>query len=83
MMMMCREPYIPRLLSHILRNGPENIMKYKNTWHVEHVVLPALDDWAREQEEKGIVEKAWKVGTLDESPFYPGWEGRWREKQGF
>lgn len=77
------EPYIPRLLSHVVRHGPENIMKYKSTWHVEHVALPALKAWAAEQEERGVVQKAWEVGTLEESPFYPGWEALWRGRQGF
>ncbi|KAL8920404.1 MAG: hypothetical protein Q9208_006285 [Pyrenodesmia sp. 3 TL-2023] len=77
------EPHIPRLLSHILRHGPSNIMKYKSTWHVEHVALPALEAWAAEQEDDGVVEKGWEVRTLDESPFYPGWEARWKGRQGF
>ncbi|KAG6827720.1 hypothetical protein H0H92_010657 [Tricholoma furcatifolium] len=68
------EPYIPRLLARILRDGNEELMKYKGTWHVEHVVLPALDKWAVEQEEKGWVPKDWKERTLDEDPFFPGWE---------
>lgn len=58
-------------------------MAYKNTWHVEHVVLPALDRWAKEQEKEGTVEEGWEMGTLDESPFFRGWEDRWRGKQGF
>ncbi|KAI4172334.1 MAG: hypothetical protein LQ343_003592 [Gyalolechia ehrenbergii] len=77
------EPHIPRLLAHILRNGPQNIMAYKNTWHVEHVVLPALDRWAREQESEGMVEKGWEVSTLEETPFFRGWEEKWRARQGF
>ncbi|KAG6876506.1 hypothetical protein C0992_012681 [Termitomyces sp. T32_za158] len=67
------EPYIPRLLARILRDGKEEVMKYKGTWHVEHKVLPALDYWASEQEEKGWVPKDWKERTLDEDPFFPGW----------
>ncbi|KAG5340144.1 hypothetical protein E4T56_gene19449 [Termitomyces sp. T112] len=68
------EPYIPRLVAKILRDGKEEIMKYKGTWHVEHRVLPALDQWALEQEEKGWVPKDWKERTLDEDPFFPGWD---------
>ncbi|KAG6902067.1 hypothetical protein C0995_004765 [Termitomyces sp. Mi166 len=68
------EPYIPRLVARILRDGKEEIMKYKGTWHVEHKVLPALDQWALEQEEKGWVPKDWKERTLDEDPFFPGWD---------
>lgn len=58
-------------------------MEYKNTWHVEHVALPALDEWAREQVDKGWVEKGWAVGTLEESPWFKGWEEAWKEEQGF
>ncbi|KIW02114.1 uncharacterized protein PV09_06605 [Verruconis gallopava] len=77
------EPYIPALVLKVLNEGKENLMKYKNTWHVEHVVKPALAQWAKEQEEKGVVQKDWKVQTLDESPFFPGWEEKWRRQQGF
>ncbi|KAL9593391.1 MAG: hypothetical protein Q9219_007572 [cf. Caloplaca sp. 3 TL-2023] len=77
------EPCIPRLLAHILRNGPQHIMAYKSTWHVEHVVIPALDRWAREQDRERLVEKNWVVGTLEETPFFRGWEERWRGRQGF
>ena len=58
-------------------------MAYKNTWHVEHVVLPALQAWKQEQEDKGMVPRGWEVGTLAEAPFFPGWEESWRGKQGF
>ncbi|KAL8797260.1 MAG: hypothetical protein Q9182_007214 [Xanthomendoza sp. 2 TL-2023] len=78
-----REPYIPSLLLHLLRHGKPNIMAYKNTWHVEHVVLPALETWVAEQIDSGIVEKGWEVATLKEAPFWPGWEGVWRGRQGF
>lgn len=58
-------------------------MEYKNTWHVKHVVLPALEEWAREQEERGVVERGWKVATLEESPYFRGWEEKWHRQQGF
>ncbi|WEW55993.1 hypothetical protein PRK78_001428 [Emydomyces testavorans] len=77
------EPGIPALVAKILREGKRSIMEYKNTWHVEHVVLPALDRWAKEQEEKGIVEKGWEVATLEESPYFRGWEEKWHRQQGF
>ncbi|KAL9608020.1 MAG: hypothetical protein Q9167_007124 [Letrouitia subvulpina] len=78
-----REPKIPALVAHILRHGKRSIMEYKNTWHVEHVALPALEKWAREQVDKGWVEEGWTVGTLEESPWWKGWEEVWREEQGF
>lgn len=77
------EPYIPALLSKVLREGKKNMMEYKSTWHVEHKVLPALDAWAKEQEENGLTEKGWEVRTLDESPWFPGWMEKWHRQQGF
>jgi hypothetical protein len=77
------EPYIPSLLVKLMKEGKENLMKYKNTWHTEHVVLPALEEYERSQIERGIVDKAWVCHTLDESPWYPGWKERWARKQGF
>ncbi|KAL4941597.1 hypothetical protein BDV06DRAFT_178407 [Aspergillus oleicola] len=74
---------VPALLAKIMREGKENLMAYKGTWHVEHVVLPKLEEWARMQEEKGMVERGWEVATLDESPWFRGWEGKWRGQQGF
>ncbi|EED17580.1 conserved hypothetical protein [Talaromyces stipitatus ATCC 10500] len=77
------EPKIPALVAKILRNGKENLMKYKSTWHVEHVVLPALDKWNKEQEDSGAIERNWEVTTLDEDPWYKGWEDKWHRQQGF
>lgn len=77
------EPAIPPLLTKILKEGKKSLMDYKNTWHVEHVVLPALEKWTKEQEESGMVEKDWTVTTLEESPFYEGWEEKWHRQQGF
>jgi len=77
------EPYIPGLLAKILGEGKSSLMQYKNTWHVEHVVRPALATWHREQVARGLVPERWEPHTLEESPWYPGWERRWRENQGF
>ncbi|KAG7009541.1 hypothetical protein G7Y79_00002g006560 [Physcia stellaris] len=77
------EPYVPALLLKVLREGKAEIMRYKNTWHVEHVALPALERWSREQEERGVTERGWEVRTLEESPWFRGWEGKWRGRQGF
>ena len=68
------EPYIPHLVRRILREGDAQIMNYKGTEHVLHKVLPELDVYAREQEEKGWVPRDWKERTLEEDPFYPEWE---------
>lgn len=77
------EPYIPSLALKVIKDGKENLMKYKNTWHTEHVAIPALEEFQKEQIEKGMIEKDWEVQTLDQSPFYPSWEELWHHKQGF
>lgn len=71
------EPYIPSLVLKVLNEGKENLMKYKGTWHVEHVAKPTLKEWEREQVEKGMIPKDWEPRTLDEMPFFPGWERKW------
>ncbi|KAI6036849.1 hypothetical protein BKA83DRAFT_643572 [Pisolithus microcarpus] len=58
----------------VLREGKKSIIEYKGSWHTEHKVIPVLEEWAREQEEKGWVPSQWKERTLDEHPFYPGWK---------
>ncbi|KAG6906124.1 hypothetical protein DXG01_015798 [Tephrocybe rancida] len=68
------EPYIPKLVAKVLRDGKKSLLEHKATYHVEHKLLPALDMWAEEQEDKGWVPRGWKERTLDESPYYPGWE---------
>lgn len=75
------EPGVPALLARICREGAPHLMAYKGTWHVEHVVLPALDRWAKEQEEAGVVQKGWEPATLDDSPFFSGWQEKWRRNE--
>lgn len=77
------EPYIPTLLLKVLREGKTSLMEYKSTWHTEHVVIPALEEHEKEQVEKGMMEKDWEPHTLEESPFFPGWEEKWHRLQGF
>ncbi|KAK0258692.1 hypothetical protein LTR91_012660 [Friedmanniomyces endolithicus] len=77
------EPYVPALILKVLKDGKKNLMEYKNTWHTEHVVIPALEEYQREQVAKGLVEEDWEPHTLEESPFYPGWEEKWHRRQGF
>jgi hypothetical protein len=77
------EPYIPSLVLKVLREGKQSILEYKNTWHTEHVVIPALEAYEREQIEKGLMAKDWEHHTLEESPFFPGWEAKWKAQQGF
>lgn len=71
------EPFIPKLVATVLKEGSKPIMEYKGTFHIEHIALPALEEWAKEQEDNGLVPKDWKVRTLDEDPFFPGWQRKW------
>ncbi|KAJ9150368.1 hrq family protein [Pleurostoma richardsiae] len=77
------EPYVPALLHRVLEQGKENLITYKCVDHVKNTAMGALAGWAKEQVDNGVVPADWEVGTLDESPFFPGWEEKWRAKQGF
>jgi len=77
------EPYIPSIALKVLREGKRNLMEHKDTWHTEHVVIPALEAYEREQLEKGLIVKDWEPCTLDEYPWFPGWEEKWHREQGF
>jgi hypothetical protein len=77
------EAYVPSLILTVLKQSKANLMKYKNTWHTEHVVIPALEEYEREQKESGLIENDWVPGTLDDSPWFPGWEKKWHSQQGF
>lgn len=71
------EPYVPSIVLKILNEGKENLMKYKGTWHVEHVAKPMMEEYERWQVETGLIEGDWKVQTLEENPFFKGWERKW------
>ncbi|KAJ4338239.1 hypothetical protein N0V95_008097 [Ascochyta clinopodiicola] len=77
------EPFVPGLLLKVLNEGKKNLMEYKNTWHIEHVVKPVLEKYHEAQVEKGMVEEGWNPQTLDESPWFPTWEEKWHRQQGF
>ncbi|KAL2852188.1 hypothetical protein BJX68DRAFT_275028 [Aspergillus pseudodeflectus] len=77
------EPCVPALLKKIMTEGKENLIKYKATWHVEHVLLPQFEEWIREQEESGAVPRDWEVSTLDDSPWFKNWQEKWHRQQGF
>jgi hypothetical protein len=76
------EAFVPALLGKVLRDGKRELVGYKVEEHVRKVALAALDEWSAEQVDQGVVLADWEVGTLDESPFFPGWEEKWRRKQG-
>ncbi|KAJ3741902.1 hypothetical protein DFH05DRAFT_262291 [Lentinula detonsa] len=67
------ESHIPHLVLKVLTEGKKNLMEYKGTWHIEHKVVPVLKEWCKEQEGKGWVPENWEVRTLDEDPYFPGW----------
>ncbi|KXH31302.1 hypothetical protein CSAL01_03813 [Colletotrichum salicis] len=71
------EPYIPSLVLKVLNEGKESLLKYKGTWHVEHVVKPTLKEYEKYQIENGLIEKDWEPHTLAEAPFFKGWEKKW------
>ena len=74
------EPYIPSLVLKVLNEGKENIMKYKGTWHVEHVVKPTLAKYIEDQVRQGMIPEDWEPQTLDDAPFFPGWEEKWQSQ---
>ncbi|KAI5455994.1 hypothetical protein BGZ63DRAFT_435939 [Mariannaea sp. PMI_226] len=71
------EPYVPSLCLKVLNEGKENLMKYKGTYHVEHVAKPTFKEYEQYQIEQGLIEKDWQVQTLEENPFFKGWERKW------
>ncbi|KAJ4313274.1 hypothetical protein N0V84_009502 [Fusarium piperis] len=73
------EPYIPSLSLKIVSDSKENLIRYKSVWHVEHILKPALAEYERYQLENGIMEKDWQHQTLPESPFFRGWEAKWKQ----
>ncbi|KAF7587116.1 hypothetical protein BBP40_007707 [Aspergillus hancockii] len=77
------EPGVPALVAKTLTGAKKNLMEYKNTWHVEHVILPKLEEWAKEQEDRGLVPRNWEVATLDDSPWFENWQEKWHRQQGF
>ncbi|OQU96983.1 hypothetical protein CLAIMM_02988 [Cladophialophora immunda] len=77
------EPYIPSLLYKQITAGNPLLTEPKVHAHIRPVVLDALQAWKKKQVEKGMIPSDWVEETLAESPFYPGWEERWRKKIGF
>lgn len=77
------EPGVPGLVGKVLREGKKELLEYKGTWCVEHVVLPWVEEWEREQRGAGVVGVGWGVGTLEEAPYFRGWMEKWHRQQGF
>lgn len=78
-----QEPYVPAILLKVLQEGKESLIDYKTVKHVKAITVEACTEWAQEQVERGIVPCDWDVRTLEESPFFPGWEEKWHVQQGF
>lgn len=77
------EPFVPALLLKVLQEGKKSLIDYKTVDHVKDVTIEACKNWAQDQVQKGWVPNDWETRTLDESPFFPGWEEKWHMKQGF
>lgn len=67
------EPKVPALLAQILTGGKHDLVAHKALPHVRDLAVRNLESWAREQVKNGNMPADWTVGTLDESPFFPGW----------
>jgi len=77
------EPYIPSLILKLLNESKADILKYKQTWHIEHVVKPLMAQYETDQVKSGAIPAGWEHRTLEEAPFSPGWREKWRRQQGF
>ena len=77
-----RERYVPALLCKVLEEGRDDLIEYKCIDRVRELAIGALREWREEQVREGLVEEGWDVSTLAESPFFPGWEDKWRGGQG-
>jgi hypothetical protein len=75
------EPYIPSLSLKVFADSKDNLRKYKEVHHTEHILKPLLAEYEKHQIVKGIIEKDWEPHTLAENPFFPGWEEKWRRVQ--
>ncbi|EPS44574.1 hypothetical protein H072_1437 [Dactylellina haptotyla CBS 200.50] len=74
---------IPAIVEKVVKEGNRKIIKYKGTWHAEHVAVPMLERMRRRQVETGLWEEGREVKTLHEAPFFAGWEEKWHRQQGF
>ncbi|KAG8166854.1 hypothetical protein KVR01_002543 [Diaporthe batatas] len=77
------EAYVPFVLLKVLQEGKESLIDYKTVNHVKAITIEACKRWSQEQIKRGIVPYDWNIGTLEESPFFPGWEEKWHIQQGF
>jgi hypothetical protein len=71
---LAREPHIPALLLRVLTQGHRALIDYKVEKHVERLAIAQLEEWAAKQVADGIVSPDWEVGTLEQHPYFPGWQ---------
>ncbi|KAJ4256924.1 hypothetical protein NW762_009020 [Fusarium torreyae] len=83
MMELRDEPYIPSILYKQITEGKPHLTDAKVHKHIREPVLDALQEWKKEQVERGEIVADWKEETLTESPYYRGWEARWRSRLRF
>lgn len=72
-----KEAYVPSLALKVLRYGPGHILDYKGVSRTSRIVMAALERFEKEQIAAGMIPADWKVQTLEESPFFPGWKAKW------
>ncbi len=77
------EPCVPSLLLKQITAGKPLLTEGKVHRHIRPGILEALQKWKEEQIASGAIDREWVEETLAESPFYPGWEERWRQRIGF
>jgi hypothetical protein len=77
------EPYIPSLSRKQLGEGNPRLIAKKASPRMKAIAMDALEIWEEEQVQQGMIPKSWVPETLEESPFYPGWEDDWSKRVGF
>lgn len=78
-----KEPYVPALALKVVEDGPKEILDYKGTKNNSSVVKEILRRYVKEQVEQGVIPNNWEHQTLDESPYFPGWENEWKASYGY
>lgn len=68
------EPRVPALLLRVLTAGRRELVDYKCERHVERLAVAQLREWADRQAEDGLVPADWEPATLEQHPYFPGWQ---------
>ncbi|KAL3952162.1 alpha-1,2-mannosyltransferase [Purpureocillium lilacinum] len=75
------EPYVPSLALKVVSDSKGNLLQYKKTAPLAHMLHPLLQEFERHQMETGLMEADWEHRTLEENPFFPGWREKWTRQQ--